>query len=105
VIDEVDAFSQLQSSQAAFTTFLKRILTPDCVVLKQVIDKILVCGVTVIGIANSIELFKGELTSSSTSMSKSKLICNNELKIIFSPYSRPQVASILKDIASAYVEK
>jgi Cdc6-like AAA superfamily ATPase len=61
-----------------------------------------VCGVTIIGIANSIELFKGEYTASTASMS-SKLICRNEEKIIFSPYTRQQVSSILRNICDTYI--
>ncbi len=91
LIDEVDAFAQIREEQATFTSFLKQMLSPDLIVTKRYQGKIVVCGVTIIGIANSIELFKGEYTASNSSMS-SKLICKNEEKIIFSPYSRQQVS-------------
>ena len=87
VIDEVDAFAHIRESQQVFTSFLKQMLSPDLIVTKRKKGEIVVCGVTIIGIANSIELFKGEYTASNSSMS-SKLICKLELKIIFSPYTR-----------------
>ena len=49
---------------------------------------------TVIGIANSVELFKGEYTSKSNL--SQQFLCGNEQKIIFSPYTKDQVVFILK---------
>ncbi len=49
---------------------------------------------TVIGIANSVELFKGEYTNKSNL--NQQFLCSNEQKIIFSPYTKDQVAFILK---------
>jgi hypothetical protein len=43
--------------------------------------------VTIVGIANSIELFKGEYTSKGT-VFNAKLLCQREEKLIFAPYSR-----------------
>lgn len=51
---------------------------------------------TVIGIANSVELFKGEYTSKSNL--NQQFLCANEQKIIFSPYNKDQVVFILKKI-------
>lgn len=61
MIDEIDAFSHLRSSLKELIDFIKQMLVPE--IVKSSDGRI--CGVTVIGIANSIELFKGEYTASS----------------------------------------
>ena len=68
VVDEVDSFSQTKEQQGAFTNFLKRLLSPEAVILKTTKNKILLCGVTFIGIANSVELFSGELTAKKSTL-------------------------------------
>ena len=47
---------------------------------------------TVVGIANSVELFQGELM-------ESKTICKNELKLLFKPYTKEGLANVLKSLA------
>lgn len=53
VIDEIDAFTKSKMCQAQFNSFLKEILGPMFLPKKK-------GSVTVVGIANSIELFDGE---------------------------------------------
>ena len=68
-------------------------------------------SVTIIGIANSVELFKGEIsndgklkglaheegdsTDKSLILQKSSLICKNEAKVLFKPYTKSQLTEIL----------
>ncbi len=47
---------------------------------------------TVVGIANSVELFQGEVLESQT-------ICKNELKLLFKPYTKEGLANVLKSLA------
>lgn len=70
--------------------------------MKTAKDKVLLCGVTFIGIANSVELFSGEFTASKSQLN-STLICRREEKIIFSPYSRLQLAQILTKLFHEYL--
>ena len=70
--------------------------------MKTTKDTVLLCGVTFIGIANSVELFSGELTASKSQLS-STLICRREEKIIFSPYTRAQVTQILTKLFHEYL--
>ena len=58
-------------------------------------------SVTVVGIANSIEMFEGVY---SKSVFGSQLLCENEFKIIFPPYKRNQVVEILKGIVTEFAQ-
>lgn len=89
VIDEIDSFSHSSEDQALFNSFLRLLLTSGQV------------NVIVIGIANSVELFKGELTKNA-SLSK-KVICKNEEKIIFPPYTSEEFVSIIETHLSNFL--
>lgn len=60
--------------------------------------------VTVIGIANSVEVFKGELTNGMTFADTSS-ICKNELKIIFKPYTKEDLSDILLTIVNDFIQE
>jgi hypothetical protein len=45
-------------------------------------------NVTVIGIANSVELFQGEISSNLSPSKKRKVICELEQKLLFKPYTK-----------------
>ena len=51
--------------------------------MKQLLKSV---SVSIIGIANSVELFKGEYNHKSKL--QSHFLCENEKKIIFSPYTK-----------------
>ena len=51
-----------------------------------------------IGIANSIELFTGELQTA-------EKICANELKLLFKPYTREDLATVLSSLAAEAIPK
>lgn len=59
-------------------------------------------SVSIVGIANSVELFKGEMQVNSNNKSKSfdqsKFLLDNEMKLLFKPYTRDQLASILMNL-------
>jgi len=78
VIDEIDAFVQQKLSQTQLTTFLKTVLAPSFT--KE-------GSVTVVGIANSIDVFEQQRKDLFSGL----VLCENELKIIFTPYTRGQV--------------
>ena len=78
VVDEIDSFSKAQDNQKEFTDFLKLILASDW---------LHGCGVNVVGIANSVDFFKEEYAANSTDL-QAQMICKNELKVIFAPYTR-----------------
>jgi hypothetical protein len=103
-VDEIDAFSKEQSSQKLFIDLLKTILAkPKQSSTSQIqsIQRKIVASkkplfadrhmfVTVVGIANSVELFQGEILSATDSQikKKKKFICHNEKKLLFEPYTR-----------------
>lgn len=51
-------------------------------------------NVTFIGIANSVELFQGELTGFSLKEGQ-PIICKNEQKLLFKPYTREELVQVL----------
>ena len=57
---------------------------------------------TVVGIANSVELFKGEMqlasSKKSSSLEQTKFMIENEIKLLFKPYTRENLASILLNL-------
>ena len=59
--------------------------------------------VTVVGIANSVELFQGEIFSAQDQLrsrsSKKVFICPNEQKLLFKPYTRDEISAILTGLA------
>lgn len=72
VIDEIDNFSKEMGAHLQF---------------KQFIDSICKCkSVKVVGIANSVELFRGEI--------KHQKIQTKAVKIIFNPYTKEQMRAI-----------
>ena len=70
-IDEIDNFSRLPDANKALKAFVKRITK--------------VKGVKVIGIANSVELFKGDLKQKD----------EGTQKILFMPYTRQKMSEVL----------
>eukprot|EP00347_Sterkiella_histriomuscorum_P021811 403332685 len=92
MIDEIDAFSFHSQASSYFNIFLKILL------------KFNTLSVSVIGIANSVELFKGELTSSNNKLN-SAFLCQNEMKIIFTPYDKSKVTLILKTLVDRFIHK
>ena len=96
-IDEIDAFS---GKHSVFVDVLKKLLRqkPD-LKIKSVGRKIVASNkpedgycLTVVGIANSVELFQGEIMESLT-------ICNNELRLLFKPYTKDGLANVLRSLA------
>ena len=53
---------------------------------------------TFIGIANSVELFQGELTGF-RARDGGPIICQNEQKLLFKPYTRDELAKVLNGLA------
>ena len=73
VIDEIDALSKTDATKMVFKRFIKNIIDYDCnheVKQKKNLAKKIIeapseqYSLSVIGIANSVELFKGELATS-----------------------------------------
>lgn len=58
----------------------------------------------IVGIANSVELFKGELTNKE-GLSKSHFESQNRLQIIFDPYSQEDLSKILFHLLKNHFEK
>ena len=85
VIDEIDALSKTDASKMVFKRLIKKIIdfngTLELKQKKNLSKKVIgapneVYSLTVIGIANSVELFKGELATSSKSV-KGNLLQSN----------------------------
>ena len=91
VLDEIDAFAHHKINQQELNVFLKSLLNANKI------------SMTLIGIANSIEFFKGELQSKATQF-HSSMLCKNELKLIFAPYSKDQIVTILSNLASNFID-
>lgn len=72
VIDEIDNFSREMGAHLNFKTFIEQICKCK--------------GVKVVGIANSVELFRGEI--------RNQKIQTKAVKVIFDPYSREQMRTI-----------
>ena len=76
-------------------------------------------SLTIIGIANSVELFKGEISQDgklkglaheeghhdSFMLQKSSLICNNEAKVLFKPYTKDSLSEILQRLYETFLLK
>ena len=102
VIDEIDAFSKSDSTHLMFQEFLKKLLIRKTS-LKRPKSKKKVQNylLTVVGIANSVELFKGELRLSQSKqnpLEQTKFMIENEIKLLFKPYTRENLASILLNL-------
>ena len=71
---------------------------------KRVIEAPVEChSLSIIGIANSVELFKGELAKSAKSgkgnlLKSNQLLRKNEVKLLFEPYTREQLQIILTNL-------
>ena len=118
VIDEIDALSKSGSSNLVFKNFLKVIIDRDFVngfKEKRNLTKKIVkvpdqtYSLSVIGIANSVELFKGELAAGSKEGKKSnllesnQLLKTNEVKLLFEPYTRNELQMILVNLYKQHV--
>ncbi|CDW83055.1 cell division control protein 6 homolog [Stylonychia lemnae] len=92
VIDEIDAFSKVAQTQVHFNNLLKLLIHKDRM------------NISIVGIANSVEMFKGELTMTSQ-FQNSQMICKNEKKLIFPPYDKAKIITILSQLYSNYINE
>jgi Cdc6-like AAA superfamily ATPase len=119
MVDEIDALSRHTSSKSLFVTLLKTLLAKPklekntseiqaknrkIVAAKKPIFKDSHMYVTVVGIANSVELFQGEIFSAQDQLrahrsAKKVFICQNEQKLLFKPYTRDEISAILTGLA------
>lgn len=56
--------------------------------------------VSVIGIANSVELFQGDLTHTIASKFN---ICKNEQKLLFKPYTKDDIIKVLQTLSQSAI--
>ena len=91
VIDEIDNFSRNSDQNSQFKNFLSIFMN------SQICPKI-------VGIANSVELFKGELTVQKE-LSKQHFESQDRLQIIFDPYLQEDLTKILFYLLKHHFEK
>ena len=84
IIDEIDNFSKNNETNKQFKLFLNKFLKNKLICPK------------IIGIANSVELFKGDLNINNSSSAKANDLEElNIKKIIFDPYTKEDLQKIL----------
>jgi Cdc6-like AAA superfamily ATPase len=91
VIDEIDNFSKSSDQNSKFKKFLSIFMSSS------------ICP-KIVGISNSVELFKGELTNKDD-LSKSYFESQNRLQIMFNPYSQEDLSKILFHLLKNHFEK
>ena len=92
VIDEIDNFSRNNDQNSKFKNFLTILMN------SKICPKI-------VGIANSVELFKGELSKDKKDLTKQHFESQERLQIIFDPYLQEDLFKILFYLLKHHFEK